>query len=330
MILLGVLYFGIGTLVDTSFIPNEVLYFITVTKYFIVVIGGYAVVKDTSKNEMAFFLILGAFSVFLQIFFFINPLKDGGRYSGFYLNPNSLGFICMMGYALSYGIQKKLRLFGQIIFTVVGFLTFSRTFIVVWVFINLMSIKLSIKNIRVLAIGIFLFIGLITYNSLLPKSNPRLDAMAAIFEGKSSNTNKLQEDSRTQTWSIYYPAIIEKPIFGHGMDSFEGGGKVSIVGPHNAYIKTLGEGGIPTLILLLIFYFLMITKAWKYFKQEPHLFLMIFAMLLFMLTNHSYWSNGYLQFFSMWLQFQVFVILPKRYDSKVSPNNLKSLITMNN
>lgn len=327
--LMGISYFGIGTLVDTTYIPDEILYSITVIKYFIIVVGGYAVVKDTSKKEMAIFLFLGALSVFLQMFFFFNPLTDGGRYSGFYLNPNSLGFICMMGYALTYSLDKKWRLLGQIIFTIVGFLTFSRTFIVVWIFINLMSIILSIKNIRILAIGVFLFIGLLTYNSFLPKSNPRLEAMAAIFEGKTSKTNRLQEDSRTQTWAIYYPAIMEKPIFGNGMDSFEGGGKVSSVGPHNAYIKTLGEGGLPTLFLMLVFYFLIVKKSWKYFKQEPHLFLMILALLLFMSTNHSYWSNGYLQFFSMWLQYQVFVILPKRYGNLVSTKNIGSLSTVN-
>lgn len=330
MLTLGISYFGIGTLVDTTYIPDEVLYSITLAKFFIIVIGGYAIVRDTSKKEMVIFLIGGALTVFLQMFFFFNPLTDGGRYSGFYLNPNSLGFICMMGYALTYGLDKKWKLSGQIIFTVVGFLTFSRTFIVVWIFINLMSIKLSIKNIRVLVIGIFLFIGLLAYNSFLPKSNPRLDAMAAIFEGKSSNTNKLQEDSRTQTWSIYYPAIMEKPFFGHGMDSFDGGGKVSSIGPHNAYIKTLGEGGLPTLLIMLVLYSLMVIKAWGFFKQEPHLFLMILAMLLFMSTNHSYWTNGYLHFFSMWLQYQVFIVLPKRYNLQVPNKNMGSLLTANN
>lgn len=306
MITLGVLYFGIGSLVDQTYISDEINYFITIAKFFIVIIAGYSVVKATSNKELFIFLIVGALTVFLQIFFFFNPLTDGGRYSGFYLNPNSLGFICMMGYALSYSVEKKWRFIGQIIFTIVGFLTFSRTFIVVWLFINILSIGVSIKNIRILAVGLSLFIGLLIFNSFLPKSNPRLDAMTKIFEGKSDNTADLKEDGRTKTWAIYYPALFEKPLFGQGHNAFAGGAKVSPVGPHNAYIKTMGEGGLPTLLVMLIFYTLMLKTAWSQFKQHPHLFLMIIALLLFMATNHSYWTNGYLMFFSMWLQYQVF------------------------
>ncbi|MEJ1222357.1 O-antigen ligase family protein [Sediminicola sp. 1XM1-17] len=303
---MGTLYFLIGSLSGQAYIPEDIIdYLFVIIKYFIIVIGGYEVVKATSKKELILFLLIGALTVFLQMFVYYNPLKDGGRYSGFYLNPNALGFICMMGYALSFGVEKKYRTIGQIAFTIIGFLTFSRTFIVVWLFINILSIRVSIKNIRVLAAGVGLFVGLLTYNAFLPKKNPRLEAMSNILEGKSQNTNKLEEDSRTHTWAIYYPALMDKPIFGHGWGAFEGGAMVSVMGPHNAYIKTMGEGGILTLLIMLALYGFLLKTAWTNFKQHPHLFLMLFALCLFMATNHSYWTNGYILFFSMWLQYQI-------------------------
>ncbi|MBQ4915641.1 O-antigen ligase family protein [Maribacter sp. MMG018] len=305
MVLLGATYFGISSLSGQEYMPEFLTYTIVVIKYFIIVIAGYSVIQDTTKNEMFVFLLLGATTVFLQMFVFYNPLKDYGRYSGFYLNPNSLGFICMMGYGLTYGLQKKWRTLGQIAFTFIGFLTFSRTFIIVWLFMNLLSIRLSIKNIRVLAIGLGLFISLLIFNSFLPKSNPRLEAMSNILQGKSNNTGKLEEDSRTQTWAIYYPALMEKPVFGNGYNAFAGGAKVSPVGPHNSYIKIMGEGGIFSLLILLILYGLLLKNSWINFIEKPSLFLMTFSLCLYLLTNHNFFDSGYILFFTMWLQYEI-------------------------
>ncbi len=314
MLILGCLYFSIGTLVDSTYISDNSTYFIEIIKFFIIVLGGWIVVRDTTIKELYFVLLCGAYSVFLQIFVFYNPLRDIGRYSGFYVNPNALGFICIMGYALSYGLDKRLKLLGHLSFTAIGFLTFSRTFIVIWLFMNLVSIRLSLKNLRILVVGFGLLISLITYNSFLPTSNPRLEAMSKIMEGQSNDTSELQEDSRTSTWAIYYTALFSKPILGHGYDAFAGGAKVSPVGPHNAYIKTWGEGGILTLLVMLLLYSLMLKKSWSIFLKLPYLFFMTTALCLFMATNHSYWTNGYLLFFSMWLQYHIFSKSPPTDD----------------
>lgn len=303
MLLLGVLYFGIGSLTDQTYTHDSLPHIILIIKFFIVAIGGYAVVKDTSKTELFFFLLIGAISVFIEIFFYLNPLEN--RFSGFYLNPNSLGFICMMGYALTFGLDRKWRPLGQIAFTVIGFITFSRTFLVVWLLMNLLSIRLSLKNLRVLVVGVSLFVGLLTYNAFLPNSNPRLEAMSNILAGKSNNASKLKEGSRTETWALFYDALMDKPILGHGYGSFDGGGKISIIGPHNSFIKTWGEGGILTLIVILTLYGLMIKKSWGIFLQRPHLFLMTLALCLYMNTDHTFWINGYMLFFSMWLQYHI-------------------------
>ena len=303
MILFGLIYFGIGSLTNQIYLPTTALYLILIIKYFIIVIAGYAVVKDTTKNELFFFLFIGASTVFLQMFVFYNRVEDYGRYSGFYLNPNSLGFICTMGYALTFGLHKKWRTFGQIAFTLIGFLTFSRTFLLVWLLMNLLSVRLSFKNIRVLAIGVALFLGIITFNSFLPKSNPRLEAMSKILEGTSQNTGALKEDSREKTWSIFYPALLAKPLLGNGYGSFIDKGTGGRIGVHNTYLRIMGEAGILTLILFLIFNAILLKKSWMTFSSHPHLFLMMSALCLFLLTNHDFFEFGFLLFFIMWIQY---------------------------
>lgn len=286
--------------------PDDITYIIVIIKYFITILGGYVIISDTSKKDLFFFLLFGAFTVFLQIFVFYNPLKDYGRYSGFYLNPNSLGFICMMGYGLTFGIEKKWRTWGQIAFTFIGFLTFSRTFLVVWLLMNLLSIRLSFRNIKILAIGLGLFIGLLLFNSFLPKSNPRLEAMSNILEGQSSNTAKLEEGGRTETWANFYPALMEKPIFGNGYGSFGGGGVAGRIGAHNTYLIIMGEAGIISVVVFLIILVMMIIKSNRIFQNEPHLLLMSIALCLFLMANHNFFDSGYVLFFTMWLQYHAF------------------------
>ncbi|VXC03327.1 O-antigen ligase family protein [Maribacter litoralis] len=317
LLLLGLVYFGISSLSGQIYLPDLITYMIIIIKYFILIIGGYIMLRHTSKKEIFYFLLIGALSVFLQMFVFYNKAQDYGRYSGFYLNPNSLAFICMMGYGLTYGLKTKLRTWGQIIFTFIGFLTFSRTFIVVWLLMNLISIRLSLKNIRVLAIGLGLFIGLLTFNAFLPKSNPRLEAMANILEGNNTNTKKLEEGGRSDTWAAYYPALLEKPFFGNGYGSFAGGGIAGRVGPHNAYLKVIGEAGIITLLIMILMFGKMTYQSAINFLKKPYLLLMIVSLDLFLLANHNFFDSGYVLFFIMWLQIQ----LNKNENSTINNNN---------
>lgn len=308
MFLFGMIFFGIASLSSQYYIPDAKAYIILIIKYFIIVICGFAMVKDTSIKELFYTLLIGASTVFLQIFIYYNPITDGGRYSGFYLNPNSLGFICMVGYGLTYSLNKKWRIVGQLVFTFVGILTFSRTFILVWVLMNLISIRLSIRNIRILIVGFILFLGLITYNQFLPKSNARLDTMSKILEGKSSNTDNLEKDGRTKTWANFYPYVINKPILGNGFGSFATNGIAGAVGAHNSYLKILGEGGIIPLVILLSLIFRIFIISWHHFLDKPHLFFITTAISLYILTNHNFFETPYLIFLIIWLQYKTFQI----------------------
>tara|TARA_R110002072_G_scaffold56360_6_gene146035 strand:- start:340 stop:1260 length:921 start_codon:yes stop_codon:yes gene_type:complete len=277
-----------------------------ILKYFITVICGYELLKYTSTRELTLFLLIGALTIILQIFFFNNPLLDSGRYSGFYLNPNVAGFICLIGYGLSFAAQnKKFRLVLQIIFTITGLLTFSRTFIVLWLLTNLISIKIDIKNARVLLYGFVFLTIFVIFSEFLPVRNPRLDQLSSIIKGEKVQTSELNEGSRTETWSLYYDQLFQHPFLGSGYNTFSGYSNISKVGVHNTYLKIWGEGGLLVFVIFLGMYITMIKDALLLFKISPHLIIISLAVILFLTTNHNFFETGYILFLSMWIQAEI-------------------------
>ncbi len=307
MIVIGLLFFSISSITDQQFMPDKNRDFIMlILKYFIMVICGYELLKKTTTKEMTFFLFFGAITIIFQMYFFENPLKDYGRYSGFYLNPNTAGFICLIGYGLSFAHQnKKFRLMLQIVFTLMGLLTFSRTFILLWFLTNLISIKIDVKNIRVFLYGFGLLTLLVAYSQFIPVKNPRLKQITDLMEGKKVRTSEINEDSRTETWSLYYDALFNHPFLGNGFNSFSEERAIATTGVHNAFLKVWGEAGILVFIIFVAMYLIMIKDTFGLFQHEPHLLLITIAVVLFLTTNHNYFETGYILFISMWIQAEI-------------------------
>ncbi|CAM4229029.1 O-antigen ligase family protein [Zobellia roscoffensis] len=325
LIIIGAIYFIIGSLSGQSFIPPINFYLIIWIKYFIIIICGNEVLKRTSTQEMSIFLLIGALSIILQIFLFNNPLEDYGRYSGFYLNPNSGGFICILGYALAYSIKnKKFKLFAQWTFTLMGLLTFSRTFILLWILINLMSIRISIKNANKLLLGAGLLFTLVAYNSFLPVKNKRLTQITETLSGDSNAAKDLNEGSRFETWEKFYGFIIEKPFLGHGWGAFGGGGLGGFLGVHNTYLKVLGEAGIIPLLLIIFYFGYLITRSYKIFLLSPHLLFMSICLAGVLMTNHNFFTDGYLIFIALWLYADLSKNLHNSSDNEINKIELKN------
>lgn len=322
MIVIGLLFFSISSLSDPRYIPAENRDFIMyILKYFITVVCGYELLKNTTTREMTLFLCIGALTIILQILFFSNPLIDDGRYSGFYLNPNVAGFICIVGYGISFAApNKRFRLILQIVFTITGLLTFSRTFILLWVLINLISVKIDIKNIKVLLYGFGLLTIFVLFGEFLPVKNPRLEQMSAILNGEVVQTNEINEGSRTETWSLYYDALFERPFIGNGYNSFEGRTHISPVGVHNTFLKIWGEAGFIVFAIFVAMYFFMAKQSVELFRTSPHLLMITIAVVLFLTTNHNFFDNGYILFISMWIQAKISddenqILTPKLYSN---------------
>lgn len=319
MLLLGVLYFCISILVSQSYIIDLYSFYVTVIKYFIIVWGGYEVMKNTTTKELWFFMFIGGLSILGNIFLFQNPVADYGRYSGFYLDANNGGLICLMGFSLSFAVLKSLRLFGKLSFTALGLITFSRTFMVTWVILNLLSIRLSVKNAKMLLIGFGVLVLLVTYNEFLPVKNARLEQLAALVKGgQQSSVSALNEDSRTETWARYYDAILTKPIFGNGYRSFYGNGAAPTPwGVHNTYLLIWGEGGIFPILIFVAFLGKLFVRSFKQFYEKPYALMMLVGLTMFLLTNHNFMTNEYSIFLLMWIAIQLkHSTSPVLYDSK--------------
>lgn len=303
MLLFGALYFLISILVSQAYIKDLYSFYVSVIKYFIIVWGGYEVVKRTSLKELWFFLFIGSLSILGNISLFPNPIADHGRYSGFYLDANNGSLICLFGLALSFSMVKSLSLFSKLTFTLMGLLTLSRTFMIIWLLYNLISLKLDIKNIKLLAIGFLTLILLVTFNDFLPVKNPRLEEIGALINGDSvRKSSALDEDSREETWARYYDDLMEKPFFGNGYQSFLGYGVVnSQWGVHNTYLLIWGESGIIPLAIFLLFLYKLTKFSLKSFKSSPHFLFIILSLSLFFMTNHNFMTNEYAFFVLMWV-----------------------------
>ncbi|MBU3024414.1 O-antigen ligase family protein [Zobellia galactanivorans] len=302
LLFIGVIYFIIGSFSGQTYIPPLNFYLVFWIKYFIIIICGYELVKRTTPKELSIFLLIGAITIILQIFFFNNPLKDYGRYSGFYLNPNSGGFICILGYSLTYALKnKQFRFIAQWIFTLMGLLTFSRTFILLWVLINLISIRISVKNVNKLLLGAGLLFVLMAYNSFLPVKNDRLSQLTSVLSGDTAAAQDLNEGSRFETWEKFYGYIMKKPVFGNGFNAFDGGGLGGFLGAHNTYLKLLGEAGILPFLLFLLFFLSLIRKSLSHFNEAPYILFMTISLAILLLTSHNFFDSGYLLLATLWI-----------------------------
>ena len=307
LIVLGVLYFSVSSLVSQEYFPlRDRDFYVFVIKYFILVICGYELVKRTSAKEMLLFILIGACSILLQLFVLDQTITGSGRLSGFYLNPNKAGYICITGYALSYALkEKKIKIGAQIIFTFLGLLTFSRTFLVIWVLINLISLKIDVKNVRVFVYGFVLLFALIAFGEYVSFQTDRLTEIDALVGGGNTKAQELTSDSRTDTWALYYDVIFENMVFGNGYNALGGRTSINRTGVHNSYLKVLGEAGIFVFIFFMAMIISILINTYRKFNEKPYLFMVAVCLVLYLTTTHNFFDLEYILFITMWLQAQV-------------------------
>jgi O-antigen ligase len=298
LILLALTYFVISSF---QYI-GEAKYFINdCIKYFIVIICGFELIKKVNITEIFFVILLGTITIALEALFF--PSK-WGRYAGFYINPNVAGFMCIYGYSLTYGLKKEyLKLLGQFVFTLMGLLTFSRTFIVIWICLNLLSLKISIKNIRILGLGFLIISSLFLIDELVGLNNPRFDSMKRVFNNEKVESKELNQDHRSDTWALFYDEVFESPIFGNGYGTFSG--RRGRLGAHNSYLMVVGEAGIIPLFIMLALFAYMFYWGFMLFKYAPNIIMHTIALSMFLLANHNFFNFYYIAFATMWIQSQI-------------------------
>ena len=300
LLVLGLTYFSISGL---NFHTGEEMSFIKeFFKYLSLIISGTIVARDTNTKELFCFLFFGSISIIIHALVFPD---NYGRYSGLYINPNSAGFITIMTYSLTFGLRnEKLKFLLQLVVTAAGLMTFSRTFIIIWVLINIIAAKLSIKNVRILAFGALIFFMLLSFGEILNLNIIRLKQFTSVVNQESGALKEANNDSRTETWKIFYEHIIDKPIFGNGYGAFQGGGLESL-GPHNSFLFIIGEAGILPLLIFCWFYSLLIIRGLRFFKKAPHIMMQSISMFLFFATFHNYFTSMFILLISLWIYEQI-------------------------
>ena len=301
MLILGISYYTISGL-NFEYCSDQDYYFFSFIKYIIFIVCGSRFVAHVSKLELTIFLLLGALSIIIHALFFSDTY---GRYSGLYINPNAASFIAIIGYALTYSLQNKyFKIFSQIIFSIGGIITFSRTFIIIWILVNLLSLRISIKNIRILAVGAALFVALITFGEIFKLNTIRLKQFSSIINNEEGAVSAANDDSRTETWSHYYENILEKPLLGNGYGALSGNG-IHPLGAHNSFIMVIGEAGIIPFIIFFGIYLYILFCGIKYFDHAPHIIMQGIATFLFLLTFHNYWVTLYILIITLWLYHEI-------------------------
>ncbi|NEU08813.1 O-antigen ligase family protein [Flavihumibacter sp. R14] len=280
------------------------IYLTMIVKYLIVVVCGAQVLRDTSVKELYVFLLVGALSVIIHALFF--PLynaaftPDYGRFSGFYMNPNYAGAICLMGLSFSFGQNdKRLKYGGYLLFTIAGFFTFSRYFLGMWIVMNFLSVFISKENLKILTIGVIGLVIIFVFSASLQLNAERFDAIKSIFSGEKMDTKTLQEDSRTDTWASYKDIILDKPVIGNGFGKLQGGHFGLYAGVHNSYLLVLGESGILPFLILISIYIYFLIMGYKKFRTEPHYFMLALALFTALLVTHNYFDRLSILFISM-------------------------------
>lgn len=306
-ILLGILYYTLSGLNFSELDPEW--FFKDFIRFMIVVVCAVDLLHKTNNKDIYLILLIGGLSIIINAVVF--PLANAnfyptyGRFSGFYLNPNFAGSICLVGYALSYSMSNKwLRLGGQLIFTLAGILTFSRSFIVIWLLINLIAIYHNRKNVIAPAIGALVLVLLFAVSSFLTLNTARFSALQSIFSDEKVHSNTIQKDSRTGTWALYTDIIFDKPFFGNGYEYMQKK-HPGLPGVHNSFLMVIGEAGIFPFLLIVGIYLFLLIKSYSVFRSNPEYFYLSCVLTISLMVGHGYFSNYYNVLVSMFVFIQI-------------------------
>ncbi|WP_276166277.1 O-antigen ligase family protein [Zobellia alginiliquefaciens] len=262
------------------------------SRFMIVAFCSATLLYHSKTSDFFFILLIGALSIICNAILFPEANAEHnlviGRFSGFFLNPNYAGSACLIGFALSYRINSRyIMLAGQFLFTFAGILTLSRTFVIVWLLINLIAIYKSRKNLMAPLIGVGVLLVVFTMTDTKIFASNRFSALESFFGDGPVETETLKEDSRTDTWAMYYDMITDKPLFGHGFMKLQKHTS-ELPGVHNTYLLVIGEGGIVPFLILIGIYFYLLIKSYNHFGSHPELLYIILIVMLSMTTGHTY------------------------------------------
>lgn len=294
------LYFFIGAFqYEESFITLSSKY----VKFLLYLFGLFVSLKHINQNTIIFLLLAGAITILLDSLYFrfndfqgIDYVSQYGRYSGFYLNPNTASMICLTGYALSITKTNYWK-FLSIAFTFFGFLTLSRTFMASWFLITIIYLfynrKYIVKTLLFLIVSVF---SLITFSEKLNLDVARFDFLVNLFSGQINN-EFLNKDSRQDQWAKFYDGILNSPIIGNGYSSFgQSLDGLGDAGVHNSFLLIIGESGLLPFLLIIMIFFFLFKKSYNLRKKNLTFLLLMFVLFIQFLVSHNFFDSGLMLF----------------------------------
>ncbi|MFN6516731.1 MAG: O-antigen ligase family protein [Nostoc sp. CreGUA01] len=243
-------------------------------------------------------------AVFNNIYEFFNPvafnsLGNGGRVTGFYLNPNSNACALILGMIFSVSILQPIYRLPFVYLIGIGvLLTFSRGAILGWlatVIIFTIARVLHFNKLLywIFGIGIFMItLGSQWWEELLQNLNLNANSLERIawFQNISTSDSENSADSRLEVAELAWQMFTKNPFFGNGIGSTLTWSME--ISTHNIYLYYMADHGIIGALILP----LLVYAVTQHARGETKYIGLAFAafILLWGLFSHNVLEERYI------------------------------------
>ena len=237
--------------------------------------------------------LLTPYSALLQsisVDYFYNDMR---RFTGLLGHPNMFSIFSLIAVICSAYLifNEKYRIFHSILFilvTIAGFLTFSKTFFLLFLlvafFMVIKMFMLNPKKALIVCAGVLVVIGFsyLLFTDFVTSFFTRFFSATQFDEIKEFNWSEFLT-FRNDLWGEYLTKIFEDTynvFFGFGL----GAGKLEgLLNPHNAYITTVYQTGIIGFFLIFFLLIYMLIQIYKSASTKKKVDWFMFVPLLVML-----------------------------------------------
>ncbi|RCJ24480.1 hypothetical protein A6S26_18060 [Nostoc sp. ATCC 43529] len=261
------------------FTPSGEIAFEELRKRLLAVIFIIAMTLIFSRNQTIHYLVRWAIffavliTVFNSIYEFFNPaafnsLGNGGRVTGFYLNPNSNGCALIIGMIFSVSILQPIYRLPFVSLVGIGVLfTFSRGAILGWlitVIIFTVARVLHFNKLLYWILGIATFIitlGSQWWEELLQNLDFNANSLERIawFQNISASDSEDSADSRLEVAQLAWQMFMKHPFFGNGIGSTLTWNME--ISTHNIYLYYMADHGIIGALILPVLVYAVTQHA---------------------------------------------------------------------
>lgn len=213
--------------------------------------------------------------------FVLNPFIFSGRYEGIIWNENMLGAFTITAFSillLKNNRRTNLDYIMLFTFIIISLSTGSRLVLVALGLVFIMKYGLSLRNIIYTTLSLIITLIIVSYN---------LDTSINRFVSQSLF------DDRIFQYQYAYKTIINKPLFGYGLDKYayidlslvpNYVKSITIMGAHNGYLAFLAQYGILFGGIVIFIIFKKSFQIYFYFRnnveyEKIYIFIIIYTLI---------------------------------------------------